>query len=382
MFHKKLVEATFHTACVLSVISVTSAIFLPLMPISPVIGAPLVPPLQQVQSPSSSRTIAPSLITTSEDTVNGGMDDRNLKLAGQLPQAEDAIYPVTRLLFIGDLMLARGVEWKIGKKGLDYPLKNVTDFLSAPDLTIGNFEGTIRDTPNQEMDGFTFDTTPTIAGILPKAGIDVVSLSNNHSDDYGASIAQYTRDAITKLGMIPFGDPYKSSDFVAHKTINNLTFAFIGFHAFGEKPKSIIEAIRTEKAAGNFVIVLPHWGNEYQFTPSLAQTDAAHLFIDSGADAVIGAHPHVIQTYENYLGKPIIYSLGNFLFDQDWSVPTQQGLAVEFEIDKSSITIKFVPINVIHSQVSIMEVDKAAKILAKHGLSESITITQSTNQNE
>lgn len=286
-----------------------------------------------------------------------------------------------RLLFVGDIMLARGVEWRIGKTNLTYPLSDITDYLSTPDLTIGNFEGTIRDAPNQELDGFTFDTTPTIVQTVANAGVDFVSLSNNHSDNYGSTVVESTRETLASLGMTPFGDPYVSKDFIGHATVNGISISFIGFHAFGEEPESIVNAIKGEKAAGNFVIVFPHWGNEYQDTPSSAQTDAAHLFIDSGADAVIGAHPHVIQTYENYKGVPIIYSLGNFLFDQDWSIPTQQGLALGFDIDANSITMTFVPISDAKEHVTLMNADDAAKVLSAHGLPSTLKISRPTTQN-
>jgi poly-gamma-glutamate synthesis protein (capsule biosynthesis protein) len=288
--------------------------------------------------------------------------------------ASTAQTPPAHLLFVGDIMLARGVEWRVGKNDLSYPFKNVTEFLSAPDLTIGNFEGTIRYEPNQELDGFTFDTTPAIAKTVAEAGVDVLSLSNNHSDNHGAAIVQYTRDTIAGLGMTPFGDPYDSAHFVAHKTVGTTTFAFIGFHAFGEESESILDAIRAEKVAGNFVIVFPHWGNEYESTPSVAQTDAAHLFVDAGADAIIGAHPHVIQTYENYQGVPIVYSLGNFLFDQDWSVPTQQGLALGFDVAENTITMTFIPISVTKSQPKVMNADDAMYILSEHNLPITLTI--------
>jgi poly-gamma-glutamate capsule biosynthesis protein CapA/YwtB (metallophosphatase superfamily) len=286
---------------------------------------------------------------------------------------EDPPQPA-RLLFVGDIMLARGVEWQIAKNGINYPLHKVVDFLSAPDLTIGNFEGTIRPEPNQELDGFTFDTTPAIANMVHDAGIDVLSLSNNHSDNYGSTILQSTRQALSNLGFTVFGDPYNSAQFVEHVTVNDLPISFIGFHAFGEDPESILATIASEKSAGYFVIILPHWGNEYEFTPSAAQTEAAHMFVDAGADAIIGAHPHVIQTYENYQGVPIIYSLGNFLFDQDWSIPTQQGLILGFDISSESIAMTFTPISVVKSQVSIMENEDAATILSEHNLPLVLTV--------
>ncbi len=285
------------------------------------------------------------------------------------------------LLFVGDIMLARGVEWRIGKEGIDYPLADVASLIAGADLAIGNFEGTIRNEPNQELDGFTFDTTPAIAQMVRNAGFDVLSLSNNHSDNYGSAVVQSTRETLAAQGFTVFGDPYESERFVAHAEHNGISFAFIGFHAFGEDPESILPIIASEAAAGNFVIVYPHWGNEYQFTPSAAQAEAAHQFVDAGADAIIGAHPHVIQTYENYRGVPIIYSLGNFLFDQDWSVPTQQGLALNFSVDETTITMTFIPISVIKSHVTLMNAEDASGILAEHGLPATLKIVRPINQN-
>lgn len=285
------------------------------------------------------------------------------------------------LLFVGDIMLARGVEWQIAKHSIEYPLVDIAEYLSTPDLTIGNFEGTIQDEPNQEMEGFTFDTTPEIANMIAESGIDAVSLSNNHSNNYGSKTLEYTRKTITELEMTPFGDPNSSENFVSHVTVKDIQFAFIGFHAFTEEPESILDTIRAEKAKENFVIVFSHWGNEYEETPSIAQTDAAHLFVDAGAGAIIGSHPHVIQTYETYKGVPIVYSLGNFLFDQDWSVPTQQGLTLKFDIDSESISLSFVPISIIKSHVTLMNPDDATKILTNHSIPSTLKISRLINQN-
>lgn len=293
----------------------------------------------------------------------------------EIKESQSPTAPVD-LLFVGDIMMARGVEWRIGKTNLDYPLLNISDFLSTADLTIGNFEGTIRENSVQELDGFTFDTSPEIAKTLVNAGIDVLSLSNNHSNNYGETITKFTRETITDLGMTPFGDPYDSKNFIARKTINGLTISFIGFHAFTEEPESILSSITAEKEAGNFVIILPHWGNEYEPTPSSAQIEAAHIFIDAGADAIIGSHPHVIQTYENYSGVPIFYSLGNFLFDQTWSTPTQQGLAVLFTIDSKNITMSLTPIDIGKQQPIIMDDAKALQILSDHNLPLALTIAR------
>ncbi len=325
----------------------------------------------------ASAVFAPSLVPMNLSLVSDNPTPSNSPFAGGELSSDEPV----ALLFIGDIMLARGVEWRIGLNDLSYPLSGIAEYLSTSDLTIGNFEGTIRDEPNQELDGFTFDTTPEIAQMVAEAGVDVVSLSNNHSDNYGSTVVTSTRDTITALGMTPFGDPYDSAHHVAHVTVNNLPLAFIGFHAFAEEPESILTTIATEQAAGNFVIVFPHWGNEYETEPSVAQTEAAHLFVEAGAHAIIGTHPHVIQTYEQYRGVPILYSLGNFLFDQDFSAETQQGLTLGFFIDDESISMSFVPVSIIKSRVTLMNADDASTVLAEHDLPATLKIARPTSQN-
>lgn len=345
-FARPIASATLVLACAFSLAAVFGVIFLPAM-----------------------LPIGPEILRVAQD------DGQSQELAFETPSSPAS------LLFIGDIMLARGVEWRIARNDISYPLSEVADYLSAPNLTIGNFEGTIRDLPNQELDGFSFDTTPAIAAMVRDAGVDIVSLSNNHTHDHGAATLVYTRETLLALGMTPFGDYLDSASHVAHATVNDFTFAFIGFHAFTEEPESIVAAIGAEKAAGNIVVVFPHWGNEYETQPSAAQTEAAHLFVDAGADLVIGAHPHVIQPLEIYRDVPIVYSLGNFLFDQDWSVLTQQGLTLGILVDETSFTMSFVPTSVIKSRVTIMDPNDAAAILLQHTLPATLKIARPTSQN-
>jgi poly-gamma-glutamate synthesis protein (capsule biosynthesis protein) len=246
---------------------------------------------------------------------------------------------------VGDIMLARNVEQYIATYGQDYPFAKVGDLLSNNDLLIGNFEGTVRAKQNIEgTNVMYFDTTPDNVSMLAKQGFGLLSLSNNHADDFGRDTLVLTRQTILDAGITPFGDAWESEKFVAHKTINGMNFAFIGYHEFNEKTDGVIEAIKTEKAAGNFVIVMPHWGVEYKHDPSGSQVFAAHQFIDAGADAIIGAHPHIIETVETYKNVPIVYSLGNFLFDQDWSEDTKRGMAVRLTVENEKLTLKFEPL--------------------------------------
>ena len=91
-------------------------------------------------------------------------------------------------------------------------------------------------------------------------------------------------------------------------------------------------AIESAKRQAGHTVVFMHWGQEYKAKPDTAQVELAHWFIDQGVDAVIGSHPHWVQSVEEYRGHPIAYSLGNFIFDQDWSEETNLGLVVGLEL--------------------------------------------------
>lgn len=297
-----------------------------------------------------------------------------------LPASGDRAIPTPpaelRMLFVGDIMLARGVEWRIGQEGLDYPLADVAETIGSADITIGNFEGTIREQQTIELGGsFAFDTTPEIAGMLADVGFDILSLANNHGDDHGPSTTAFTRQTIADLSMMPFGDPLDSPSHVARIDRDGFALSFVGYHAFLEDIEPIERAIANEKAANRFVIVYPHWGPEYQATPhASAEVSPGHRFVDAGADLVIGAHPHVIQSIETYNGVPIVYSLGNFLFDQDWSVPTQQGMTALVTLTQDDITLDFSTVQVTKQKTTPHDDAASAALLAEYDIPTTLTL--------
>lgn len=273
-----------------------------------------------------------------------------------LPASDEREHPASGtaiITMVGDMMLAREVEREILAQGPDWPFAAIKDEWADSDLVIGNFESTIRDAYRYEGEILAFDTTPSAVVGLKNAGFTHLSLANNHGDDFGAAVTEYTRSVIADLGLTPFGDPVESELYIAHADANGLAVSLVGFHAFIEDPAVIAAAIEREAVQGYFVIVMPHWGPEYQTYPSLAQTSAAQLFVDAGADLIVGAHPHVIQTIDSVDGVPVAYSLGNFVFDQDWSVPTQQGMMLQITITDTTITLTPVAVDVLHRQASL-----------------------------
>jgi poly-gamma-glutamate capsule biosynthesis protein CapA/YwtB (metallophosphatase superfamily) len=127
--------------------------------------------------------------------------------------------------------------------------------------------------------------------------------------------------------------------------------------------QSLCNKIKAEKEAGYFVIVYPHWGNEYQTTHSSAQRDLAEKMIDSGADLIIGSHPHVVQDMQIYKGKPIIYSLGNLVFDQTFSKETQQGMLCGGKIYQDHIELSFFPTEQINLKPQFARDDRRLGLL-------------------
>ena len=277
-----------------------------------------------------------------------------------LPQAADRLVPLpdndgVTITFVGDIMLARAVERTIVANGTAWPFAKLGELFTGSDLVIGNLEGTVRDERNIEVvNQMVFDTTPANVTLLAAAGFTHLSLANNHTDDYGAQVTLDTRQTVINNGMAPFGDPFESENFIVRENIGGVSLSLIGFHAFGQTSEEIIDAIKAEEAQGRFVIVYPHWGPEYIETAPATEVLPAAAFIQAGADLIVGAHPHVIQNVEIIGDVPVIYSLGNFLFDQNFSADTMRGLTVQIKITAGALGLNFTPISIVDAQTLLM----------------------------
>lgn len=247
------------------------------------------------------------------------------------------------LLFMGDTMLARNIGEQI-LAGKD-PYRNVTSTLQKADLRIANVETTIADSRVAKQAAgklYTFNAPLEAIDILKGANINVSVLANNHTSDYGAAA---TTDMITRMnaaglstvgaGSTPaeaFAPRIKNVPMHCKSGTSSVKVAFIAANdiennytavsnaqaggAYFDKVLLTRSIKQARKAGAQFIIVIPHWGIEYHTTPTARQTEWAHWFIDNGADVVIGGHPHVMQPTETYKGHEIVYSMGNFIFDQ------------------------------------------------------------------
>ena len=197
--------------------------------------------------------------------------------------------------------------------GTDYFMANVKSIFSADDLTIANFEGTLTESTEREDKQFAFKAPASYANILTAGSVEAVNTANNHSHDYGEESFNDTLKALDAANIIHFG-----YDETAVTEVKGVKVGLVGIYELNdhlgreEQLKQNIAKVKQDGA--QLIVVIFHWGNEKEEVPDDNQRTLGHLAIDEGADLVCGHHPHVLQGIEEYKGKNIVYSLGNFCF--------------------------------------------------------------------
>lgn len=198
-----------------------------------------------------------------------------------------------------------------------YFLRNVKGVFEQDDLTIVNLEGPLTTATSHAEKQFAFSGPYEYADILTNGSVEMVSLANNHSEDYFAQGMADTKNILDEKGIGYFG--YETS---CVKEVNGIKIGFLGYRSMSVSMnneqgratiKTAIEDLKNNQGA-NAVVVFYHWGIERDYSANDDQRELAKFSIDSGADLVVGSHPHVIQGVEEYNGKQIVYSLGNFCF--------------------------------------------------------------------
>ena len=288
-----------------------------------------------------------------------------LRTAASTPQPVGAGSPSVAVTVVGDVILGRTVH-TIMKRLNDFaaPFRLVADELKTADLTIADLECTLSDTITPPTDPYTFSFMTYTAGVqgLQLAGIDAVSQANNHSMNFGVRGMNDTLAALDKVGIRHFGigPDLNTAREPLILEARGLRIAWLGFDGitgdtYGATPTSpgtsplAPENVAADVAAASkradVVIPFIHWGVEYTLVPTHQQRAIARQAIDAGASMVIGSHPHWVQGIEVYQGRPILYSLANFVFDQDWSLETKQGLILHLFFSGSKLAgMRLVPV--------------------------------------
>ena len=240
------------------------------------------------------------------------------------------------IAFVGDTLLGDYAEKTLKKKGYDAPFVNLRKHLKA-DYLIGNLEATITTTakPMSESKAYSYKQNPLVAGVYAKEGFNAFGLANNHSLDFGVEGLKDTVKYLSQAGISQFGaglnEDEASKPLIIKK--NGVTIGVIGcfdvnksyrdklnWYAEGDKPgvaplsrKKLRRQIADLKSQVDVVVVYPHWGGNYRKLRK-SQRKYARRLVDAGADLVVGHGAHMPQRVEIIDGKPVVYSVGNFIF--------------------------------------------------------------------
>lgn len=226
------------------------------------------------------------------------------------------------LTSVGDCTLGRddkfsyenSLPYIFKKNNSDYSyfFKNVYEIFKNDDITTANLEGTFTNSTAKASKQFTFKAPADYAKILTSGSIEGVNLSNNHIYDYLDKGFQDTKKALEAVNV-----PYFGEDNIWKTEVKGIKFAFLGYRGFYSSEiflKKLEGDIKSLKSENYIVVINFHWGKEGSYYPIDSQKIIAHHAIDSGADLIIGHHPHVIEGIEQYKDRLIFYSLGNFCF--------------------------------------------------------------------
>lgn len=273
----------------------------------------------------------------------------------------------TTMIFAGDMMLDRMVYHNFKSDLTKIFDKFGPRVFWGTDGAILNNEGPISDEPITDdisAGNLTFNFPKETTGVLSYLHVNAVSLANNHSMNAGKDGFGVTEQLLREAGIKYFGNQNNFDEDSIMNIDGEIPISIFGVNLLSVSNLDPIKAaVRSAKDKGRFVIIFPHWGNEYQNTHSSSQRSSAQEFISSGADAIIGSHPHVVQDFEIIDGKPVVYSLGNFVFDQTFSKPTQQGLIVGLSIKEKSVEMSFLPTHQVSLKPQFMRYgEKSAKI--------------------
>lgn len=274
------------------------------------------------------------------------------------------------LVFAGDIIIYGSTVQAIERFGIDYPFVHVAGEVQSADYAIANLETAVTTRNMVFPKSFNFKMPPHYLMSLKNAGFDMVTLANNHTLDYTETGLIDTLNYLTEHGIQYFGAGRNEQEAYRANTIElkGKTIAFLGFShvlpavswyaqetkpgiASGYQFDRIERRIREEKEKADYVIVYIHWGEELKQSPEPYQRSYGRAMIDAGADAVIGSHPHVLQPIEQYKGRPIVHSLGNFLFPNHVKGPTAETGLFHLYLNGDEVTYEFTKYKIENDQI-------------------------------
>lgn len=323
-----------------------------------------------VQPEASAHALA---ATATADEASSPMTDSPPAAAPPPAQVASAPAPgVFTLVAVGDVMLGRSVGQRVLSAGPEFVFdKKIQAVLKGADITVGNLECAVSERGDPQAKGYTFQAPPEALDSLRLAGFDVMSLANNHALDYGREALLDTVHHLSAYGIMATG---AGSDIIQAQSARvleraGLRIGFVGlvdvaaegsgfsrgtWEAGANRPgvawadiETVTASVKAAASSTDVVVVMLHFGVEYDTSPSISQRRLARAAIDAGAALVIGSHPHVLQEVEEYGGGLIAYSLGNFVFD-GFDGPSNDSAILKVNLTRDGVASwKLLPVDVI-----------------------------------
>ena len=304
------------------------------------------------------------------DRTNNVANTEELASDGSLEENIDDTTTSIRMMFTGDVYIGNYVSSKYDQKGIQGIISdNLLEQLVSADLTMVNqeFPFSIRGEQMEDKQ-YTFRVDPKKVTLLEELGVDIVSLANNHTLDYGIDALKDTFTTLSEnvIAYVGAGNNLEEAKKTQYFEIQGKTIAVLSasrvipvsnwaatsksaglFTTYD--PTALLQEIEVARDIADAVVVYVHWGLEHKEYPESYQRTMGKQFIDAGADVVIGSHPHVLQGFEYYNGKLIAYSLGNFIFSE--TVKQTAMLSVEMD-ENNNFEFSVVPCSASNGKTS------------------------------
>jgi poly-gamma-glutamate synthesis protein (capsule biosynthesis protein) len=307
---------------------------------------------------------------------------------------------ITTILFTGAIVPGRCVQAAVDERGnADFLYEDVRTLISGADIAVGTLNAALSDFPPHTgcIDTFVLVGSSIHADAMAAAGFDVMSVATNHIKNCGLTSCGDrgffdTMDNLDRVGILRVGAGNNIQEAMQPVVVekNGIRFGFVSLgeiesmafaseetpgiaplpQDFDEAEANLRAAIAAAREVSDVVIAMPHWGSDYSDTPNYRQLFFDQVAVDAGADLVMGNHPHVIQGMRKIEGIPVFYSLGSFVFDQDWSLETQQGIVVVVTFrGKELVDYEVIPVHIDGTgQVQVAASPEAEEILARFEL--------------
>ncbi len=286
-----------------------------------------------------------------EKQVDAGIEEAPPVL--EPPQTANTQLNEVSMVAVGDICLGRFINAEmVERDNFTFPFEHVRNLLNEADIAVGNLEAQLFSRCPVLDDGMRLCASNRAIDGLVQAGFDVVSVANNHSDNFGDRALAASVRTLRENGIAVAG--YDRTPVIERR---GTRFAFLAYDITKRvvSLKRIAHNISAARDRADVVVLILHWGREYETTPHKSQISLARFAASKGADLIIGAHPHVVQPLTQVNGTHVAYSLGNFVFDSmRWSEPTKHGAAARIVFRKAKIhEARLIPVELISPGIPV-----------------------------